>query len=145
VTVTWQRALVVAWVSLSTLGALDHTIAERVLGRRFDLLLPHLKYGYVMFNRNFHTATVYEYAGADGVRHPLADLARTPAPGYPRARVALDALMSSRYLAELCLQATRASGQRYTFFETEYDVDVNPRAPAHTTALRCDEDGLAAQ
>ena len=59
---------------------------SKLLGRRFDLVLPHLAAGYVMFKENPRTARVYEYARADGERHDLADLVATPSPGYARAR-----------------------------------------------------------
>ena len=80
-----RRGFVVAWMVVGLAGALNHTIAERLLGRRFDLVLPQLKAGYIMFNVNPRTAKTYEYAGADGVRHDLSELVATPSPGYARA------------------------------------------------------------
>ena len=139
------RAFVAIWVLLGLAGALDHTIADKLLGRRFDLVLPHLKYGYVMFNVNPRQAQVYEYSGADGVRHDLVDLDLTPAPGYARARLAIDALLEPAYLAEICLRASRASHEEYDFFITEYQVDVDPRRPSRTTTLHCGTHGLTPQ
>jgi hypothetical protein len=137
-----RRIFVVAWVALGLAGALDHTIAQRLLGRRLDLLLPHLKYGYVMFNLNPHVVHVYEYSGADGTRRNLADLVATPAPGYKRARLAIDAAMKPEYLAEVCYRVTRASHQAYDFIISEYDVDVSARTPSRTNVLHCDTRGL---
>lgn len=138
-----RRAFVAVWVLLGIAGALDHTLAERLLGSRVDLLLPHLKYGYVMFNANPRTVSVYEYAGADGVRHDVADLDPTPAPGYARARLAIDVALQPAYLAEVCLLAARERHAEYDFFVTDYQVDVDPRRPSATTALHCDSHGLA--
>jgi hypothetical protein len=137
-----RRAFIAVWVLLGLAGALDHTIAEKVLGRRVDLVLPHLKYGYVMFNINPRSVAVFEYAGADGVRHDLADLEAVPAPGYARARVAIDAMLADAYLPELCYRARTRTHQEYDFFVTEYQVDVDPDRPASTTTLHCGAHGL---
>ena len=139
------RVFVAVWITLGLAGAVDHTIAEKVLGARVDLLLPHLKYGYVMFNTNPRAVQVYEYARADGVRHDLADLDPTPAPGYARARLAIDAALQPAYPAEVCYRATRAHGEEYDFFISEYQVDVDPRRPSSTTTLHCDLHGLRAR
>ena len=147
-TVYVRRVFVVAWVMLGIAGALDHTIAERVFGERFDLLLPQLKCGYVMFNKNPHTATVYEYtrAGApDGVRHPLHELVRTPAYGYAAARLAINVTAEPMYLKEVCYRATHGSNDRYTFFVDEYDIDANTRRPARSLTMTCDAHGLVAK
>jgi len=140
-----RRVFVAAWILLGLAGALDDTIAQKVLGRRFDLVLPHLKFGYVMFNVNPRQAVVYEYAGADGVRHDLVELDPTPAPGYKHARLAVDVMLVPAYLAEVCLRATRASHEEYDFFLTEYQVDVDPRRPSRTTTLHCGTHGLSPQ
>jgi hypothetical protein len=140
-----RRVFVVAWILLGLTGALDHTIAEKLFGKRFDLVLPHLKYGYVMFNANPRTVQVYEYARADGVRHDLADLDPTPAPGYERARLAIDAALQPAYLAEVCYRATRARHEEYDFFISEYQVDVDRLHASSTTTLHCDLHGLRAR
>ena len=138
-----RRAFVTAWIVLGVAGALDHTIAQKLFGRRFDLQLPNLRYGHVMFNTNLRTVRVFEYATDDGVRHPLADLMETPAIGYSDARMSIDLLTSSDYLAEVCLRAFRASHAPLTFFGSEYQVDVDPRRPTRTLTLRCDAHGLS--
>ena len=140
------RTFVVAWVILGIAGALDHTIAEKLFGDRIDLVLPHLQYGYVMFNTNLRKATVLEYAGKDGVRHDLADLVRTPAPGYKRARLVINFITDPMYLAEVCLRATRTTSDSFTFFVSDYDVDgASPPSAARSTAAICDAHGLRAQ
>jgi len=131
-----RRAFVVAWIALGVAGALDHTIAQR-LDAQVDLKLPHLAYGYVMFNENPRRVPVFEYARADGVRHDLADLEPRPAPGYKRARVAIDAMFSSRYLRDLCNRALRSSDDTITIYITGYQVDVDRDHPAITSTVQC--------
>jgi len=138
-----RRAFVVAWLLLGVLGALNHTIALDLFGRRFDLLLPHLKYGHVMFNKNLRTVQVYEWSASDGARHDLADLVETPAYGYRDARVEIDVLTKPDYLKELCFRAFSARKEELTFYASEYQVDVDPRTPSRTATLRCDAHGLA--
>ncbi len=137
-----RRAFVAVWVVLGLAGALDHTIAEKAFGARVDLMLPHLKYGYVMFNENPRTVNVFSYAGADGARHDLADLVATPAPGYARARVAIDASFMPAYLAEVCLRAERTTHQEYDFLVDTYEVDPGSSPPAAATVLHCSPRGL---
>jgi hypothetical protein len=142
---TLRRAFVAAWVVLGVAGALNHTIAEKLFDRRFDLVLPHLKYGHVMFNLNPSKVSVFQYARADGVRRDLADLVSTPALGYKRARLAINAMTDRMYLAEVCLRATRATGDEFTFYVDDYDVSVDPRQPSETHTLRCTSRGLIAK
>ena len=138
-----RRLFVAAWIILGVLGALDQTILPEVLGTHVDLRLPHLRYGYVMFNRNPRKVFVYQYAGADGVRHDLADLVPTPALGYRRARLAISVLSKPAVLDELCYRATRADpGRRLTFFVEEHHVDDGPPAPPVTHTLGCGPRGL---
>jgi hypothetical protein len=137
-----RRVFVAVWVLLGLAGALDHTIAEKALGSRIDLLLPHLKYGYVMFNANPRTVNVYSYAGPDGARHDLADLVAAPAPGYARARVAIDADLQPAYLAEICLRAERAARVEYDFFVDTYAVDPGKSSLTATRVLHCSPRGL---
>ena len=149
-----RRAFIVGWIALGVAGALDHTIAMKVLGRRIDLVLPHLSAGYVMFKDNTRTAKVFEYARADGVRHDLADLVATPSPGYARARLYINDWMDPDFfLKEICLRATHAWDPRterlerptddeYDFIVTQYRVDVDPHTPSSTTTLHCNSHGL---
>jgi hypothetical protein len=137
-----RRVFVAVWVVLGLAGALDHTIAEKAFGARIDLMLPHLKYGYVMFNANPRTVNVFSYAGADGAKHDLADLVATPAPGYARARLAIDASFLPPYLAEVCLRAERATHREYDFFVDTYLVDPGGSALAASKVLHCSPRGL---
>jgi len=137
--VSARRLLVAAWMVLGVLGALNHT----VFGRALDLVLPHLRYGHVMFNRNPRTVSVAEYLGPDGTRRTVADLVPTAAPGYQRSRLAIDLMTQPDYLREICLRAFRRSARELTFIIDEYQVDQDPRHPARSQRLRCDAHGLA--
>lgn len=153
-----QRAFVVVWMTLGLAGALNHTIAQRVMGHRYDLVLPQLKWGYVMFNQNPQRVRVHEYEGADGIRHDLADLLLTPSLGYGRARVEINSMVQPKSIQELCRQAIAsgvgivpvdpARGSRassvvdLTFVETEYNMSAGVATPARTTLSRCDAHGL---
>jgi hypothetical protein len=140
--VTERRWFIVAWIALSVLGAMNHTIAEKLLGSRFDLVLPHLKYGHVMFNKNLRVVHTYEYSGPDGVRHDLVDLVQTPAIGYRRSRLAISVILKRMYLNELCYRAFKSRKEPLRFYIHEYNIDVDPKKPANTTTLTCDLHGL---
>ena len=142
---TARRVFVAAWVLLGIAGAMDHTIAEKLLGRRFDLLLPHLEYGHVMFNKNPHTATVYEYSRPGGERRPLAELVRTPSIGYENSRIVVNTILRPDYPKEICYRATHGTSDRFTFYIDEYDMDVDTRHPARSETLSCDAHGLVAR
>jgi len=136
-----RRAFVVVWIALGILGALNHT----VFGRSLELLLPHLKYGHVMFNQNPPRVPVFEFARADGVRHNVADLVPTPAPFYKRSRVAVDILMKADYLKEICFHTFRAHHEELTFYVDEYQVDADRLKPASSETFLCGAHGLAKQ
>ena len=135
---TLKRWFIVAWIALALAGALDHTIVPRLVGRSFDLPLPHLQYGYVMFNANPSRVPVFTYARADGVRHDLADLDPRPAFGYARARVALDAMFTPIYLRDLCNRSLRGKGDAITIYVDGYQSDVDNQHPALTQTVECD-------
>ncbi len=133
-----RRAGVVVWIALGLAGAIDHTIAARYLGGTIDLHLPHLQYGYVMFNDNPRRVPVFTYARADGIRHDLADLDPRPAPGYPHARTAIDAMLVPLYLRDLCNRALGEPGDAITIFVDGYQVDHDPDHPSITSTVQCD-------
>jgi len=138
-----RRAFVAGWILLGLLGALDHTIAEKVLGRRFDLRLPHLRYGYVMFNENPHQVMVFEYARDDGEHRNLAELVAIPALGYKRTRVAMNLMLKPSWIDEICYRALkREPDAHFSFFAREFDIDVDRDKPARVHAFDCTPHGL---
>jgi hypothetical protein len=133
-----RRAFIVAWIALAIAGALDHTIAQHVLGRTIDLGLPHLQYGYVMFDANPRRVPVITYARRDGERHDAAELDPRPAFGYARARLALDAMFNPIYLRDLCNRNLRDAGDAITIYVDGYDLDADPDHPTITSTVTCD-------
>ena len=134
---TVRRGFIVVWLVLGIAGALDHTIAEHWLGHTVDLGLPHLQYGYVMFNANPRRVAVFSYAHTGGERGDLADLEPRPAPGYARARVAIDAMFTRVYLRDLCNRALRSRDDEITIYIDGYQVDVDSEHPAITSTEKC--------
>jgi hypothetical protein len=132
-----RRAFVVIWIVLGVAGAINHTIAERYLGGTLDLGLPHLQYGYVMFNENPTRVPVFTYAREDGVRHDLAELDPRPAPGYTRTRAAVDATLAPLYLRDLCNRALRSRDDDLTIHIDGYDVLVDNEKPAISSTVKC--------
>lgn len=132
-----RRAFVVAWIALGVAGALNHTVAPRLFGATADLGLPHLRYGYVMFNKNPTRVPVFTYAHAGGERHDLADLDPRPAPGYARARSAVDAQIAPLYLRDLCNRGLRSADDAITIYVDGYDVLADTSHPAITSTVVC--------
>lgn len=132
-----RRTFVVAWIALGVAGALNHTVAPRLFGGTANLVLPHLQYGYVMFNENPTRVPVFTYAHAGGARHDLADLDPRPAPGYARARSAVDATLAPLYLRDLCNRGLRSIDDQITIFIDGYDVLVDNTKPAISSTVEC--------
>ena len=132
-----RRAFIVTWLVLGVAGAINHTIAERYFGGGIDLKLPHLKFGYVMFNDNPTRVPVFTYARGDGERHDLSDLDPRPAPGYARARAAVDATLAPTYLRDLCNRALRSPDDEVTIYIDGYDVLVDNQNPALSSTVKC--------
>lgn len=128
-----RRAFVVGWLVLGVAGAVNHTI----LDGRLTLGLPHLQYGYVMFNENPTRVPVFTYAHADGERHDLADLDPRPAPGYARARAAVDATLAPLYLRDLCNRGLRSRDDEITIHIDGYDVLVDNQNPSRSSTVKC--------
>jgi hypothetical protein len=127
------RAFVVAWLVLGIAGALNHT----VLDGRLALGLPHLQYGYVMFNKNPTRVPVFTYAHRDGQRRHLADLDPRPAPGYARARAAVDATLTPLYLRDLCNRGLSSADDEITIYVDGYDVLVDNENPTISSTVKC--------
>ncbi|HEY5927629.1 MAG TPA: hypothetical protein VIV11_38355 [Kofleriaceae bacterium] len=133
-----RRGFIVTWLVLGLAGALNHTIADRVFGGTVDLKLPHLQYGYVMFNQNPTRVPVFTFARGDGERRDLSDLDPRPAPGYARARATVDATLAPTYLRDLCNRALRSADDEITIHIDGYDVLVDNQNPAISSTVKCD-------
>ena len=131
------RGLLALWLLLSVLGALNQTVALLVFGRRFDLLLPHLSAGYVMFVEIPRTIEIHSYVDAQGDKHSIADLVKTPAPFYKRARTEANLAMAPGLLHDICREQAAS-----TFLIEEYKLNFHPERPYRSTTLSCDAQGL---
>ena len=125
------------------LGALNHTVLAQTLNRRLDLVLPHLRYGYVMFNRTPRTVDISEVIYADGRRAYVDELVATPSPGYKRARWAINLRFEPALLGQLCRQAHLS--EPVIFETTRYLVSEPLRPPLAQRRLRCTTDGKLAR
>jgi hypothetical protein len=128
-----RRAFVVGWLVLGVAGAINHTI----LDGRLILALPHLEYGYVMFNENPTRVPVFTYAHEGGERRDLADLDPRPAPGYARARATVDATLAPLYLRDLCNRGLRSRDDEITIYIDGYDVLVDNQNPSRSSTVKC--------
>lgn len=127
------RAFVVAWLVLGVAGALNHTLLDGQL----TLVLPHLQYGYVMFNRNPTVVPVFTYAHAGGERRDLAELDPRPAPGYARARAAVDATLTPLYLRDLCNRGLTSVDDEITIYVDGFDVTRDNATPIKSSTVTC--------
>ena len=133
---TARRAFVVAWILLGLVGALNHT----VLDHRLNLLLPHLRYGYVMFDRNPRVARVYRFTRGHDEPRDLAELEQTPAFGYARARLIMSVAAKPTYLAEVCRKAMlRGDDDALTVLVDEYAIVENANRLTRSVPLTCRE------
>lgn len=117
-----RRVFIVGWLVAGLAGALNHGIALKVLGHRFDLVLPHLRYGYVMFNHIPRDITVVQYLTPSGEKRLLSDLVDTPALGYESARLSMDAMNGRRYLEQICRSASGRSLTHLRLISEEYEI-----------------------
>ena len=119
-----RRSFVVAWLALAIAGALSHTIWPNLISPQSSLIqwLPHLKYGYVMFNKMPRQLPVMTYTRDEpgfGPARPIAAMIQTPAPGYDVARTALNMLFAPDFLPHLCKTNPKADGATFNmeFFQ----------------------------
>ena len=132
---------VVAWIALGRRRrARPHDRAAR-LGRTIDLRLPHLQYGYVMFNANPRRVPVF-YLRARRRRPPRSrpSSIRDPAFGYASARASrIDAMFTRSTCATCatarCVRATTRSRSTSTAFRVDLERDTP--AMTSTVTLRC--------
>ncbi len=113
-----RRAFIFGWLVLAVVGAANHTIDRTLLDPSSPLIqwLPHLRYGYVMFNTMPRKLPVLRYTRDDpdfGPPRPVSDLVDTPAPGYGVARTAVNLLNDQKYLSYLCATNPKADGANF--------------------------------
>lgn len=101
------HALALLWLGLGVVGGLNHRLWPGLYEQRGALpkLMPHLRYGYVMFDRmpeRFTVATYREATGGSG--QPLAQLMVPSSWGYEEARAFIMLNMYPGFLDWLCQQ-----------------------------------------
>jgi hypothetical protein len=113
-----RRAFVAAWLVLAVAGGLGHTFLPRLLDRDGWLVavLPHLKWGYVMFNRipRRFRRLVYAPPGG-GAPRPLSELVDMSSLGYEDARAAFLVMAhpggaNQDAVARLCASESKLDG-----------------------------------
>lgn len=99
--------MAVIWLGLSVCGALNHRLLPGIYPRdgMLSAVLPHLKYGYVMFDRMPDRFVVVGYRdGLDPTRRSLAELLGADSWGYQEGRSFLTLNTHDGWLGWLCLR-----------------------------------------
>lgn len=137
------RIFVAFWVVLSVAGALNHTIIPFLFGKPLKLWLPHLKYGFVMFDHNdTELLLAYYKPRYAAARLPIADLIETPSLTYKETHANVNLLLYPPYLEHLCWRGGLAEGA--DFFLDHYDVQATPHI-IRTDRFRCESGKLDVQ
>jgi hypothetical protein len=139
---TLGRVFAVVWCALAVLGALNGGIAERWLGHRVNLLLPHLQQAEVMFIEIPRAPQVHWFVGADGQRRSVADLLEAPALLYARARVEANLSLNPDLLDTICRRHIARGGAPVDITTDDYRLNFRPERPYRSITERCDDGGL---
>jgi hypothetical protein len=136
------RVFAVGWAVLAVVGACNGGIAERVLGRRLDLRLPHLDQPYVMFIAIPRRVEVHSFVDDDGQRHSIADLVADPAILYARARVEANLSLAPDLLRDICRRHIARGGAPVDITTDDHRLNFHPERPYQSHTERCTSDGL---
>jgi hypothetical protein len=138
-----RRALIVAWLGLSVIGALNFKL---LFGRFFDArggltaVLPHLKFGHVMFDRVPDAITVPSVTFTTGGGHRgLSEVIETDSIGYADARAYLGFVLDPSWESRICEQI--AARNDVVLWLRRIEIGDAPRVVSER-ALRC-ENGRA--
>ncbi len=134
----FQKILLVCWLSLTVLGAMNSTVLPWLSGgKRLNLAwLPHLRYGHVMFNKNpLEVTTIWfrSHHTNEKLSH-ISELIKTPAPAYKQARVAINLFIDPRYLISVC---KKKSGNESLEFVLRYYNMEKPNPFLGEKKLKC--------
>ena len=94
------RALIAVWLLASTAAAANRTFTSQYPD--VVAILPHLQFGFVMFNRIPTRVRVATYSTPDSLRRPIAELQTTASFGYARSRAYLNLNTKPEWLNWLC-------------------------------------------
>jgi hypothetical protein len=138
----WSRSFALVWMALTVLGAMNGAIAQRLLGRRLDLRLPHLQQAYVMFIEIPRSPAVHSFVDDDGERHSVAELLAAPAFLYARARIEANFTLAPDLLRHICWQHLQRGGKPVDLTTEEYRLNFRPERPYLAYTERCSHEGL---
>ena len=136
------RLCALGWAVLAVVGALNGGIADRVLGRRLDLRLPHLQQPYVMFIEVPRRLEVHSFVDADGQRRSIADLVAAPAPLYARARIEANLALAPDLLRDICKRHIEGGGAPVDITTDDHRLNFHPERPYQSYTVRCSSTGL---
>jgi hypothetical protein len=133
-----RRTFVVGWLVITIVGGLSHRIWASSPLQHSDFvyrLLPHLRYGYVMFSDIPSHVTTMTYRSTPGAAElPVAEIVPTPAWGYKNARTALNLLLYPEYGAYIC---HRLPDRHAQFVQRLYSVEGSKRALVAQRVVWC--------
>jgi len=133
-----KRSFILVWVISVLLGALDHTVLPGILPfkRVVVRILPHLTYGWVMFNniRPEQTIWYYKPQGSEELHH-IADLVPNDSLLYKRARVSVNAIFVGDYIQQLC---QRYPAAQQAIFEKRNTLTDHGLEPISIERYRCE-------
>ncbi len=136
------RAFALVWIALAVAGAANGAIAQKVLGRRLDLQLPHLQQAYVMFIAIPRRLEVHSFVDEQGQRRSIAALLDAPALGYARARIEANFHLAPDLLHHLCRRHIARGGAPIDITTEDYRLNFRPERPYQRYTERCTADGL---
>ncbi len=138
----FQSALVLVWLLLSVLGAVNQSVIRPLAGQSLPLLLPHLQQGYVMFIEIPRKIEVHSYLDDRG-QHSIADLFGTVAPFYHRARTEANFTLNPLLLEQACRDRFAAASAPTVFVVDEHHPLLHTGRATKTTRYMCDAAGLS--
>ncbi|MBM4279193.1 MAG: hypothetical protein FJ137_00030 [Deltaproteobacteria bacterium] len=140
---TFARTFALVWMGLAGVGACNGAIAQKALGRRLDLRLPHLQQAYVMFIEIPRSPAVHTFVDEQGQRRSVADLQAAPAIGYARARIEANFTLAPELLRHVCRQHIDGGGAPVDITTDEHRLNFHPERPYRSYTERCTAAGLA--
>ena len=138
----FRSALVVVWLLLSLLGAVNQSVIRPLLGQALPLLLPHLQQGYVMFIEIPRKIEVHSYLDGTG-QHSIADVVHTKAIFYQRARVEANFTLNPLLFEQACRDRYADAQAPTVFVVEEHHPLLRTGKPTKTTRYMCDGTGLS--
>jgi hypothetical protein len=133
-----RRASLLLWLGMSVVGALNFNLLEERFfrhGGALTAVLPHLRFGHVMFDRVPSNITVPSVTFADGVHHGLSSVLVTDSIGYEDARGYLGFALDPDWERRICGRIE--SRPDVTLWLRQIAITDAPRVKS-ARAIRCD-------